>query len=83
MFNGWDADIIIEDLRVAVLWNGVWHYKKVRNHHSLEQVQARDKIKIDNIQKCDYTPYIIKDLGKYNEEFVRVEFEKFCRFFNI
>lgn len=30
IFNGWDADIIIEDIKVAVLWNGKWHYQKIR-----------------------------------------------------
>jgi len=28
MFNGWDADVIINNIKYAVLWNGVWHYKK-------------------------------------------------------
>lgn len=30
IFNGWDADIIIHDLKIAVLWNGKWHYKKIK-----------------------------------------------------
>jgi YHS domain-containing protein len=77
MFNGWDADVIIEDIKVAVLWNGKWHYQKIHEHHSLEQVQNRDKIKIKEIEKCGYTPYIIKDMGKYKPQFVEEEFEKF------
>jgi len=28
IFNGWDADIIIHELRLAILWNGAWHYQK-------------------------------------------------------
>ena len=36
IFNGWDADIIIGDLKIAVLWNGIWHYK-------IEMMQARLK----------------------------------------
>ena len=28
IFNGWDADVIIEDIKLAVLWNGKWHYEK-------------------------------------------------------
>jgi len=76
-FDGWDADIIIHDLKVAILWNGIWHYKKVRKSHSLEQVQSRDKIKQDKIKLFGYDCYIIKDMGKYNEKFVKQEFEKF------
>lgn len=77
MFNGWDADIIIEDIKVAVLWNGKWHYEKITHKHSLEQVQNRDIIKIKEIEKSGYISYIIKDLGSYNIEFVEKEFEKF------
>jgi DNA-directed RNA polymerase subunit RPC12/RpoP len=77
MFNGWDADVIIEDIKIAVLWNGKWHYQKITFKHSVSQVQNRDKLKIDNIIKCGYTPYVIKDMGKYNPKFVENEFNKF------
>lgn len=77
VFNGWDADIIIEDIKVAILWNGKWHYNKITENHSLVQVQNRDKIKIEEIIKCGYKPYIIKDMGKYNPRFVEKEFNKF------
>ncbi len=74
IFNGWDADVIIEDYRIAVLWNGPWHYRKITRRHSVKQVQTRDKIKIDEIIKCGYVPYIIKDDGKCNKEFVEKQF---------
>lgn len=77
LFNGWDADIIIHDIKVAVLWNGIWHYKKVKKQQSLDQIQTRDKIKLDNIIKYGYKPYIIKDLGKYNKKFVEKKFNEF------
>lgn len=74
IFNGWDADIIIEDIKVAVLWNGVWHYKQISKKQSLKQIQSRDKIKIQEILNCGYTPIIVKDLGKHNPEFVNAKF---------
>ena len=77
MFNGWDADVIIEDIKTAILWNGKWHYKKITEKHSIEQVQNRDSIKIEEIIKMGYKPYIIKDMGKYNPLFVEEEFKKF------
>jgi DNA-directed RNA polymerase subunit M/transcription elongation factor TFIIS len=78
MFDGWDADVVLTDLKVAVLWNGVWHYKdKIRKGHSLLQVQTRDRIKLDVIEKHGYQSYVIKDMGKHNPVFVREEFEKF------
>jgi transcription elongation factor Elf1 len=77
VFNGWDADIIIEDLKIAILWNSIWHYKKVFEKHSLSKVQNRDKIKIEEIKRCGYIPYIIKDMGGYNLDKVNLEWEIF------
>ena len=77
MFSGWDADVIIEDLKIAILWNGVWHYKKISKKQSLEQVQSRDKIKLNEIKNCGYRAYIIKDMGSYDPIFVKEEFDKF------
>lgn len=82
IFNGWDADIIIHDIKYAILWNGVWHYKKITKRHSLSQVQNRDKIKINEIIKCNYIPYTIKDLGGYNINFVKLQFDRFIEYFN-
>ena len=80
IFNGWDADIIIEDIKFAILWNGKWHYEKICKQHSVKQVQNRDKLKIDNIYSCGYIPYIIKDMGKFNKEFVENQFNIFLEF---
>ena len=82
IFDGWDADIILPDQKIAVLWNGNWHYKKITRKHSVEQVQNRDKIKLDKIRKMGYTPYTIRDNGKENIEFVNEEFQKFLLFIN-
>ncbi len=74
IFDGWDADIIIYDYNIAILWNGVWHYKKITKQHSVKQVQNRDNIKIKKIKNKGFIPYIIKDMGKYSKEFVDEQF---------
>jgi len=78
MFDGWDADVVIPDLKVAVLWNGIWHLKEgIRPGHSLLQVQTRDAIKLKVIEKHGYKSYVVEDMGKHNPKFVKEEFEKF------
>lgn len=77
IFNDWDADVLIWDKKIAVLWNGKWHYEKITRKHSVKQVQNRDKIKCKEIEKAGWKVYIIKDLGKFNEEFVREQFKIF------
>ena len=80
IFNGWDADIIIEDIKFAVLWNGPWHYKQITKSHSVKQTQNRDKIKIKEIKESGWTPYIIKDIGKANKDFVKEKFDEFLKY---
>lgn len=80
IFNGWDADIIIEDIKFAVLWNGPWHYKQITKSHSVKQTQNRDKIKIKKIKESGWTPYIIKDMGKANKDFVKEKFDEFLKY---
>ena len=80
IFNGWDADVIIPELKIAILWNGVWHRKKITKSHSLEQVQNRDRIKIKEIINCGYIPYIIEDDFQYNPNFVNEIFILFLDF---
>ena len=82
MFNGWDADVILPKQKIAILWNGKWHYEQIKKGSSLSQIQNRDKIKIKEITKMGYTPYVIKDMGKYNPEFVKSEYEKFIKIIN-
>lgn len=79
IFNGWDADIILKDYKIAILWNGPWHYKQI-GKTSLKQIQNRDYIKTQEIEKLGYVVYIIKDMGKYNKIFVEQEFEKFKKY---
>ena len=80
IFNGWDADVIIYDIKYAILWNGPWHYKQIKRKTSLQQIQNRDKIKIEEIKKRGFTPYIIKDMGKYNIEFVKDQYNIFIEY---
>lgn len=83
MFNGWDADVIIEDIKFAVLWNGKWHYEKITKQHSVKQVQNRDKIKLKEIALKGYVPYVIKDMGKVNKKFVEKEFKVFLDYLKL
>ena len=80
MFDGWDADVIIPILRIAIHWNGKWHYQKIKEKHNLENTQNRDAIKLKVIAKYGYTSYTIKDMGKADKNFVEREFEKFLNY---
>ena len=75
-YGKWDADIILPDYRIAIFWNGIWHYKQVMNS-AVKQVKSRDKIKEDIIKKSGYEVYIISDMGRCNKKFVEEQFDYF------
>lgn len=77
LFNGWDADIILPEFKIAILWNGKWHREKITKKHSVEQVKNRDKIKKNEIENAGYECYIIEDNGKFNQKFVENKFNIF------
>lgn len=83
IFNGWDADIIIEDIKFAVLWNGPWHYKVITSQENLDAIKRRDQIKIKLIKKNGYIPYIIKDEDKSrvkDNNYVKEKFDEFLKY---
>ena len=63
------------DYKISILWNGPWHYQECGGKHSLLQTQSRDKIKLKEIIKAGWQPYIIEDRkGKFKESFVQDNF---------
>lgn len=62
IIDGWDADIILEDHKIAVLWNGPWHYREMgHSNHSLDQVVTRDCIKVQVLEDHGWTVLIYQD----------------------
>jgi len=61
IFNGFDADIIIHDLKLAIEWNGPWHYKKMMASHSFRAVKVKDQKKVKEILKRGYRFLVVKD----------------------
>lgn len=80
MFNGYDADIVIPSLKLAIHWNGAWHYTNVlKSEYGLKllhKTQSKNKLQLSEIENCGFKNYIIKDMGGYNPKFVNPEFEK-------
>lgn len=77
--NGWDADILLYDYKVAILWNGPWHYKEMPGlKHSLKQVQNRDKIKTREFEKMGWDVVIFED-REYTPETAFKDIEKLVR----
>ena len=60
--DGWDADIVIPSKKVAILWNGPWHYRQMPvSNHSLAQVQNRDRIKTKLFESLGWKVFVFED----------------------
>ena len=79
--NKWDMDIVIPKYKISIAYNGIYHYMQIGAKHNLKQVQSRDNIKKGIVFNNGYIFYEIKDLGKFNVDFVYKEFHKFI--FNV
>jgi hypothetical protein len=80
MFEGWDADIILPQFKIAVEWNGKWHYDKIKYGRDIDAVTKKDAVKKQAIIDCGYYPYIIKDMGSAKKSFVEEQFKIFVKF---
>ena len=60
--NGWDADILLPDYKIAILWNGPWHYREMGfAKHSLKKVVNRDCIKIQEFENIGWIIKLYQD----------------------
>jgi predicted nucleic acid-binding Zn ribbon protein len=58
----WDADIVLNDKKIAIFWNGPWHYKDMGFVNSpLEKVQARDKLKTELFTNAGWKVIVFED----------------------
>jgi len=75
--DGWDADIYIPSINLAIMWNGPWHYKEMNlSNHKLEQVVKRDKLKIQLFKNAGITTLVFED-RYYTPETALIEIKKY------
>ena len=74
LFNGWDADIVLPAQKVAIHWNGNWHYNPIFGKKYLRKIKIRDSLRYNAIIKSGYKNIIIKDTNnRLNKEFVQLK----------
>lgn len=62
LVDGWDTDIFIPSLNLAIMWNGPWHYKEMKLYnHSLVKVQQRDALKMKLFKEHGYDVIVFED----------------------
>lgn len=82
MFNGYDSDVILEELKLAIHWNGPLHYRNIFGVEVFDHILHRDKLRYEAIENCGYTNYIIDDSNNkgFSKQKVDEEFNRFLQF---
>ena len=62
LLNGWEVDIAIPSINLAIEWNGIVHYKPIYGQNKLDKVQSNDREKIAIAQKNEVEFIVISDL---------------------
>lgn len=80
MFSGYDADIILPDYKLAIHWNGAWHWKPLRGEQLLKKIKARDEERYKAVEQAGYINLIIID-HKFTtaEQAADIHFRKLVR----
>jgi hypothetical protein len=79
LLNGKELDVYIPSLNLAIEWNGIYHYKKIRDDESFEKTTNKDKQKISDCVKLNIELYVVKDLTS-GKKFIKEETKKIIKF---
>jgi hypothetical protein len=78
--EGREADVLLEDLKIAVHWNGAWHYRPLRGKKILNDIQRRDHERYRIFEAAGFSNYIIKDDNSHDPSKVQAELDRFLAF---
>ena len=62
MLDGYEADIAIPSLKLAIEWNGIVHFKPIYSQTKLDKIQTRDAEKLEIASNKDINLIVIPDL---------------------
>ena len=67
MLDGYEVDVAIPELRLAIEWNGMVHFKPIYGEEKLSKVQQRDKEKLKIASNNNINLIVITDLVSNDE----------------
>jgi len=62
MLDGYEVDISIPELQLAIEWNGIVHFKPIYGQTKLDKVQTRDAEKLKIASNKNINLIVISDL---------------------
>ena len=81
MLDGYEVDIAIPQIKLAIEWNGIIHYKPIYGSEKLNKVQKRDSEKQHVAKQKGINLIVITDLAS-KDSYVKEVFHKICFIIN-
>ena len=75
LLDGYELDIVIPSIGLAIEWNGIVHYKPIYGQDKLTLIQKRDQEKQERAKKKGISLIIVPDLVS-TDKYVREAFYK-------
>jgi hypothetical protein len=75
LLNGLELDVYIPSINMAIEWNGIYHYKKIRDNDLFDKTKEKDTRKLLECRELGVYLYVVKDLTS-NKKFIEEETEK-------
>ena len=75
LLDGYECDISIPDLKLAIEWNGIVHFKPIYGQTKLDNIQQRDMEKQKIAVEKQINLIVIPDLVS-SEKYVKESFQK-------
>lgn len=75
MLKGYEADIAIPSINLAIEWNGIVHFKPIYGQTKLDNIQQRDAEKQQIATELGVNLIVIPDLVS-SEKYVKEAFQK-------
>jgi len=77
--NNRELDVYIPEIKLAIEWNGIYHYKDIRTKEFLIETKEKDLDKIKQCKELNIELYIVKDLTSSNK-FIEEETNKIIKY---
>ncbi|MCK5613852.1 hypothetical protein KAR91_68945 [Candidatus Pacearchaeota archaeon] len=75
MLDGYEVDVAIPSLKLAIEWNGIVHFKPIYGQTKLSKIQTRDTEKLKIASNKDINLIVISDLVS-NDEILEKSFNQ-------
>jgi nucleoside diphosphate kinase len=79
--NNKELDVYIPSLKLAIEWNGPWHYMDCRTKEFLNGIKERDLQKEEECKVLGIKLYVVKDLVAH-KKFIHSEVDKIINLIN-